>query len=56
MWAPGRIPAGQVLHQMMSHMDLWPTVATMVGIKAPPADWVDDNGKGMYFDGVENAA
>jgi arylsulfatase A-like enzyme len=24
MWAPGRIPAGVVLDQMMSHMDVWP--------------------------------
>ena len=36
MWAPGRIPAGQVLDQMMSHMDVWPTAAAMAGIKPPP--------------------
>ena len=24
MWAPGKIPAGQNLHEMMSHMDVWP--------------------------------
>ena len=29
MWAPGRIPAGLVLDQMMSHMDVWPTTAAM---------------------------
>ena len=34
MWAPGRIPAGQVLDQMMSHMDVWPTTAAMVGHQA----------------------
>jgi arylsulfatase len=56
MWAPGRIPAGQTLTQMMSHMDVWPTTAAMAGIKPPPADWVDNNGKGIYFDGIDNSA
>jgi arylsulfatase A-like enzyme len=56
MWAPGRIPAGQRLDQMMSHMDVWPTTAAMAGIKPPPADWVDNNGKGIYFDGIDNSA
>jgi arylsulfatase len=56
MWAPGRIPAGQVLDQMMSHMDVWPTTAAMVGIKPPPAEWVDNKGKGIYFDGIDNSA
>ena len=41
---------------MMSHMDAWPTLAAMVGIKPPPADWVDNNGKGIYFDGIDNSA
>jgi len=56
MWAPGRIPPGQVLDQMMSHMDVWPTTAAMAGIKPPTADWVDNNGKGIYFDGLDNSA
>ena len=56
MWAPGRIPAGQVLTEMMSHMDVWPTTAAMAGITPPPADWVDNNGKGIYFDGIDNSA
>jgi arylsulfatase A-like enzyme len=56
MWAPGRIPAGQVLDQMMTHLDVWPTTAAMVGIKPPPAEWVDNNGKGIYFDGIDNSA
>jgi arylsulfatase A-like enzyme len=56
MWAPGRIPAGRVLDQMMSHMDVWPTTAAMADIKPPPADWVDNNGKGIYFDGIDNSA
>jgi hypothetical protein len=55
MWAPGRIPAGQVLHEMMSHMDVWPTTATMVGLKSPPhGEMMDNNGKPIYFDGIDN--
>src|SRR6516165_9073484 len=46
MWAPGRIPAGLVLHEMMSHMDVWPTTATMVGLTAPSKGaMMDNNGK-----------
>ena len=57
MWAPGRIPAGQTLTQMMSHMDVWPTTATMVGLTPPPTgEWSDNNGKPIYFDGVDNSA
>ena len=56
MWAPGRIPAGLTLTEMMSHMDVWPTTAAMVGLTPPPADWVDNNGKGIYFDGIDNSA
>ena len=57
MWAPGRIPAGQVLTEMMSHMDVWPTTATMVGLTPPPhGEWKDNNGKPIYFDGIDNSA
>jgi hypothetical protein len=53
MWAPGKIPAGLVLHEMMS--DVWPTTATMVGLKAPPhGEMMDNNGKPVYFDGIDN--
>ena len=57
MWAPGKIPAGQVLHEMMSHMDVWPTTAAMVGL-TPPAkgEMMDNNGKPIYFDGIDNTA
>ena len=57
MWAPGRIPAGLVLNEMMSHMDVWPTTAAMVGLK-PPAkgEMMDNNGKPIYFDGIDNTA
>jgi arylsulfatase A-like enzyme len=57
MWAPGRIPARLVLHEMMSHMDVWPTTATMAGLKAPPhGEMMDNNGKPIYFDGIDNTA
>jgi arylsulfatase A-like enzyme len=57
MWAPGRIPAGLVLHEMMSHMDVWPTTAAMVGLKSPTkGETLDNNGKPIYFDGIDNSA
>jgi arylsulfatase A-like enzyme len=56
MWAPGKIPARVTYTEMMSHMDVWPTLATMAGLKPPPADFVDNNGKGIYFDGLDNTA
>ena len=57
MWAPGRIPAGQVLTEMMSHMDVWPTTATMAGLTPPPhGEWKDNDGKPIYFDGIDNTA
>jgi arylsulfatase len=57
MWAPGKIPAGQVLHEMMSHMDVWPTTAAMVGLTSPTkGETLDNNGKPIYFDGIDNSA
>jgi arylsulfatase len=57
MWAPGKIPAGIVLTEMMSHMDVWPTTAAMVGLKSPTkGETTDNNGKPIYFDGVDNSA
>ena len=57
MWAPGRIPAGLTLNQMMSHMDVWPTTAAMAGLTPPPTgEWKDNNGKPIYFDGIDNSA
>jgi hypothetical protein len=52
-----KIPAGVTLNEMMSHMDVWPTTAAMVDIK-PPAkgEMMDDNGKPIYFDGIDNSA
>jgi arylsulfatase len=54
MWAPGKIPGGAVYHEMMSHMDVWPTTAAMVGLTPPPHDWVGNDGKPIYFDGIDN--
>jgi arylsulfatase len=57
MWAPGKIPAGLVLHEMMSHMDVWPTTAAMVGLTSPTkGETMDNNGKPIYFDGIDNSA
>ena len=57
MWAPGKIPAGLVLHEMMSHMDVWPTTAAMVGLKSPTkGETLDNSGKPIYFDGIDNSA
>jgi len=55
MWWPGHIPAGAVYHDMMSHMDVWPTTATMVGLTPPPhGAWKDNDNKPIYFDGIDN--
>ncbi len=38
-------------------MDVWPTTATMVGLTPPPhGEWKDNNGKPIYFDGIDNTA
>jgi arylsulfatase len=56
MWWPGHIPAGVVYDEMMSHIDCWATLAGMVGITPPPPDWVGNDGKGIYFDSIDNSA
>ncbi|TAK78346.1 MAG: arylsulfatase, partial [Gammaproteobacteria bacterium] len=56
MWWPNHIQAGSQFHEMMSHIDCWATLATMVGLQPPPHDWVDNNGKGIYFDSMDNSA
>ena len=36
---------------------VWPTTATMVGLKSPTkGETLDNNGKPIYFDGVDNSA
>ena len=57
MWWPGHIPAGAVHHEMMSHIDCWATLAKMVGLTPPPhGAWIDDNGRPIYFDSIDNSA
>ena len=56
MWWPNHIQAGGRLDEMMSHIDCWATLAAMVGLTPPPHDWVDNNGKGIYFDSIDNSA
>jgi arylsulfatase A-like enzyme len=53
---PNHIPAGARYDEMMSHIDCWATLATMVGLTPPPHDWVDNDGKGIYFDSIDNSA
>src|SRR5271170_2848992 len=57
MWWPGNIPAGVTYGEMMSHIDCWSTLATMAGLTPPPhGAWVDNNGKPIYFDSIDNSA
>lgn len=41
---------------MMSHIDCWATLATMVGLTPPPHDWVGNDSKPIYFDSIDNSA
>lgn len=52
-WWPGHIKPGSVNMDMFSHMDWWPTVATLAGLKAPTHEWKDNNGKPIIFDGID---
>jgi arylsulfatase A-like enzyme len=57
MWWPGHISEGAQYHEMMSHIDCWSTLATMVGLTPPPhGEWKDNNGKPIYFDSIDNSA
>ena len=57
MWWPNHIPAGAKYGEMMSHIDCWATLASMVGLTPPPhGAWQDDNGKPIYFDSIDNSA
>jgi arylsulfatase A-like enzyme len=57
MWWPQHIPAGAKYDEMMSHIDCWATLAKMVGLTPPPhGAWVDNNGKPIYFDSIDNSA
>ena len=57
MWWPDHIPAGVTYGEMMSHIDCWSTLAAMAGLTPPPhGAWVDNNGKPIYFDSIDNSA
>lgn len=56
MWWPGHIPGASKYWEMMSHIDCWATLASMAGIAPPPQDWVNNDGKPIYFDSVDNSA
>ncbi|HKN30236.1 MAG TPA: arylsulfatase [Roseiarcus sp.] len=56
MWWPGHIPARVHYDEMMTHIDAWATLATLVGLTPPPHDWVGNDGKGIYFDSIDNSA
>jgi arylsulfatase A-like enzyme len=56
MWWPGHIPPRSGYDEMMTHVDAWPTLAAMVGLTPPPhGEWKDNNGKPIYFDGIDNS-
>ena len=55
MWWPNHIPARVQYNEMMSHIDAWATLATMVGLKPPPHDWAGNDGKPIYFDSIDNS-
>ncbi len=56
MWWPGKIQAGARFGEMMSHIDAWSTLASMVGLTPPPTEWVGDDKKPIYFDSIDNSA
>ena len=54
---PGHIPAGRKTEGMIAHMDFWPTAAALAGLTPPPhGRWADNNGKPIYFDGIDDSA
>jgi len=57
MWWPNHIPAGAKYDEMMSHIDCWATLASMVGLTPPPhGAWKGNDGKPIYFDSIDNSA
>ncbi len=55
MWWPG-LPRRAKHSEMMSHIDCWRTRwRRWSGVK-PPYDWVGNDGKGIYFDSIDNSA
>ena len=54
-WWPGHIKPGTVANDIMCHMDWWPTFVDLAGGTPPTHVWQDNNGKGIIFDGIDNA-
>src|ERR1700730_5275901 len=52
----GRTRSRLAYYEMMSHIDAWATLAAMGVLKPPPHDWVGNDGKGIYFDSIDNSA
>jgi arylsulfatase A-like enzyme len=57
VWWPNHVPSGVTYDEMMSHIDCWSTLAAMCGLTPPPhGAWVDNDGKPIYFDSIDNSA
>jgi arylsulfatase len=56
MWWPDKVPAGAVRDEMMTHIDVWSTLAGMAGLEVPPHEWVGDDDKPIFFDSIDNSA
>lgn len=52
-WWPRHIKPGSVNTDMFSHMDWWPTFASLGGETPPPHEWKDNEGKPIIFDGID---
>jgi len=55
-WWPGHIKNGTVNMDMFSHMDWWPTIASIIGQPVPTHEWKDNSGKTIIFDGLDLSA
>ncbi|MEK6259983.1 MAG: sulfatase-like hydrolase/transferase [Planctomycetota bacterium] len=58
-WWPGKIKAGTVATEMMSHMDWWPTFSALADVpedQRPKRFWKDNAGKPIIFDGIDQSA
>lgn len=51
----GHIKPGTTSTEMMSHMDWWPTFASLIGVQPPPHIWKDNKGNPIVFDGIDNS-
>lgn len=41
MWWPGKIPAAKIIYEPLSAMDIYPTLADIVGVKVPTDRVID---------------